>query len=51
MLRVELNNDEDIVQWTLTTNVQFTTASLYIHCAFSEVINVTMEELWQTSLS
>jgi hypothetical protein len=48
---LQLNEDDDSVQWDLTKNDQFSVASLYKHCAFLGVIDVRMEELWHTKMS
>jgi hypothetical protein len=48
---LQLNEDDDSVQWDLTKNDQFSVASLYKHCAFLGVIDVRMKELWHTKMS
>jgi hypothetical protein len=47
---LQLNSEEDTVQWCLTKNGRFSTASLYQHCSFSVVLDVRMEEMWQAKL-
>jgi hypothetical protein len=47
---VYLNNEKDSVRWCLTKNGQFTTASLYQHCSFWRVVDIRMEEMWNTKL-
>jgi hypothetical protein len=40
-----------LVHCALTKNSQFSVASLYMHCAFLEVLDVSMEEMWNTKMS
>jgi hypothetical protein len=47
---VNLIDTEDSIRWTLFSNWQFSTSSLYRHCSFSEVVDVRMEELWKSKL-
>jgi hypothetical protein len=47
---VYLNNEKDSMRWCLTKNGQFTTASLYQHCSFWRVVDIRMEEMWNTKL-
>jgi hypothetical protein len=47
---VQLTNEGDTIRWALTPHEQFTTASLYRHCSFSRVVDVRIEDLWQSKL-
>jgi hypothetical protein len=48
--RVHLSEEEDTIKWALTKNGLFSVASLYKHCAFSGVVDVRMEELWNSKI-
>jgi hypothetical protein len=48
-LGIELSN-EDSARWDLTPHGQFTTLSLYRHMPFPGVIDMVMEELWNSKL-
>jgi hypothetical protein len=41
---------EDTIKWALSPNGQFSTSSLYRHYSFSGVVDVRMEELWDSKL-
>jgi hypothetical protein len=47
---VHLSDEEDIVKWALTKNGLFSMTSLYKHCVFSGVVDVRMEELWNSKI-
>jgi hypothetical protein len=45
-----LSDREDTIKWALSPNGLFSTSSLYKHCSFSGVVDVRMEELWNSKL-
>jgi hypothetical protein len=48
--QVALSDREYTIKWALSPNGQFSTSSLYRHCSFSRVVDVRMEELWNSKL-
>jgi hypothetical protein len=48
--QVALSDRDDSIRWVLSPSGQFSTSSLYIHCSFSGVVDVRMEELWSSKL-
>jgi hypothetical protein len=47
---IHLGSNTDTIKWCLTSNGQFSIASLYLHCAFSGVVDTRMEEMWTTKI-
>jgi hypothetical protein len=47
--QVSLSDREDSIKWALANNGQFST-SLYRHCSFLGVIDIRMEEIWNSKL-
>ena len=43
---VALNNEKDVITWTLTKNKKFTVKSMYKHLVEGE-INLTMRFMWK----
>jgi hypothetical protein len=43
--QISLSDREDLIKWALSSNGQFSTSSLYRHCPFSGVIDISMEEI------